>query len=57
MQAAVRALFGGDRAESGIDAALVAKSPPEEPADALHVAVEVPGKRDRRPEATRRNLA
>ena len=39
---AVNALFGFNRAETGIDAALVAEPPPEEPPDALHIPVEVP---------------
>ena len=45
----VHTLLSVDRAETGINAALVSESPPEEPPDALHVTVEVP--------ATRRNLA
>ena len=49
----VRTLFGLERPETGIDVALVAEPPPEEPADALHVAVEVP----ETVPGTRRNLA
>ena len=39
---AVRALFGLDGAETGIDIALVAEPAPEEPPDAFYVAIEVP---------------
>ena len=46
---AILTLFSLNRAETGIDAALVAEPPPKEPPDALHVTVEVP--------ATRHNLA
>ena len=39
---AVRALFGLDGAETGIDIALVSEPAPEEPPDAFYVAIEVP---------------
>ena len=37
-------LLGLDRAESGVEAALVPEAAPEEPPDALHVPVEVPAR-------------